>query len=41
LLLEADNLLADGGDIHHDGGAGEALGVVLHEGAGASGGHAI
>eukprot|EP00962_Isochrysis_galbana_P034329 scaffold11620_cov119-Isochrysis_galbana.AAC.3 len=41
LLLVGNYLLANGFGVGKDGGPGEALGVVLHIGSGASGGTAI
>jgi len=40
-LLVGNHLLANGFGVGKDGGPGEALGVVLHIGSGASGGTAI
>eukprot|EP00962_Isochrysis_galbana_P001158 scaffold294_cov131-Isochrysis_galbana.AAC.3 len=41
LLFVGDNLLANGFGVSHYGSSGEALGVMLHTGAGASGGAAV
>jgi hypothetical protein len=41
LLLVGDDLLANSGGVAHDGGTGEALGVMLYKGAGAGASSAV